>query len=111
LLRHARQELEACIPGIDLRGVAWSSYRVDRAEPATGEGSRPQDIGLIVEENILTAWPTKLVLAPHLADTIVARLDLSSPCGDPGLIRSMGTAAPQLAELPWEREARWKEGI
>ena len=111
LLRHAKQELEACIPAIDLRGVAWSSYRVDRAEPATGEGSRPQDIGLIVEENVLTAWPTKLVLAPHLADTIVARLELSRHCGDPGMIRSMGAAAPQLAELPWEQEARWKEGI
>lgn len=107
LLRHARRELEACLPGVTFEGAAWSSYRVNRAEQATPGGGRPEEVGLIVEGNILTAWPTKLVLAPHLADRIIDHLDLSSSAGDAGLIRSMNRATPDVAALPWDWELQW----
>ena len=109
LLRHARRELEVCLPGINLDGAAWSSYRVDRAEQATPGGGRPEDVGVIVENNILTAWPTKLVLAPHLADTIISRMDLSAVSNDPDLTRSIKRPAPEVAALPWNRELLWNE--
>ena len=51
--------------------------RVDRAEPKTESGARPP--GAYCEkvgENVMVAWPTKLALAPDLADGVMAGLGL-----------------------------------
>ena len=74
LILQAKARTEATIPGIDLGRVQWTTYRVNRAEGATRDGSRPESVQLLREGNVLTAWPTKLALVPVLAEQIAAAL-------------------------------------
>lgn len=73
----ARAELSQVLPSLDLSHVEWSTYRIDRAEGATGNGSRPDSIQVLCAGNVTTGWPTKLVMAPILAQEIASRA--SSP--------------------------------
>src|SRR5262249_59065017 len=70
VVRHARRELSAVLPGVSFAGVEWSSYLIDRAEAARPGGKRPTDASSVAEGNVITAWPTKLALAPRLAEQI-----------------------------------------
>ncbi len=110
LLALARRELEAVLPGVPFRGAAWASYRVDRAEGAAG-GLRPDDVCVVAEGNVVTAWPTKLVLVPRLADRVLELL------GDPVLGGPAEGAGPDswprpvVALPPWETRQRWFDDL
>lgn len=98
-LAFARSELETCVPWLDWRDATFESLRVDRAEPATEGGSRPDQAFVHAEGAVVTGWPTKLSLVPDLGDQIMAAL----PPPDP----SVGSALPTwpvagMATLPWE---------
>jgi glycerol-3-phosphate dehydrogenase len=103
LLAHAKRELEAVIPGLDLSAVEWSTYRVDRAERTMPQGKRPETVQILEDANILTAWPTKLVLAPVLAETLCERIEQHPQASQPELEWSR----PAVAEPPWETERAW----
>jgi glycerol-3-phosphate dehydrogenase len=111
LLARARSELQAVIPGIDLSRAEWASYRVDRAEQATPGGTRPESVGLLCEGNLITAWPTKLALVPHLAEQVLERI--SSPQTDAHEASEEEAAIcdawprPQVARLPWDLLRAW----
>lgn len=108
LVAHARRELAAVIPGLDLSAVEWATYRVDRAERAVAGGARPDTPQVLHEGNVLTAWPTKLAFVPQLAldlaESILsrsateARVDIHLPAGWP---------RPPVARPPWETAAEW----
>jgi hypothetical protein len=107
LIRRAKSEIEATIPGIQLNGVEWSTYRVDRAEGAVPHGKRPETVHLVHEGNVLTAWPTKLALVPLLAERVAealpsfgadAAVDWAAPADWP---------RPQIAQPPWESARSW----
>lgn len=102
LIAHAKAELEAVLPGLDLSGVEWSSYRADRAEAATRGNRRPETVQILQEANILTAWPTKLVLAPKLAEELVARMDSPAEPSDFDAKQLAGWPRPEVALPPWE---------
>ena len=74
LISHAASELAACMPGIDLAGLEWNTYAVDRAEGVTKSGLRPETPQILRDGNLLTAWPTKLALAPRLAEEVCQNL-------------------------------------
>jgi hypothetical protein len=106
-LAHAAGELRAAIPGLDPSGLGWATYAIDRAEPAAA-GRRPDDAGIVVEGNVVTAWPTKLVLVPRLADAVLARL--GEPAGraaDPTAAIPPGWPRPVVALPPWETRRTW----
>lgn len=131
LIRLAKSEIEAVLPGLNTNGIEWSTYRVDRAEGATESGTRPETFQVIEDQNVLTAWPTKLVLAPLLAEQIAGTV--IDPASVPAPLKKMmqrhstrltqsslgnSTAAadwglledwprPEIAELPWETQRRW----
>jgi glycerol-3-phosphate dehydrogenase len=107
LLLRAKNEVKATIPGIELAGVEWSTYRVDRAEGAMPGGSRPETVQMVVEGNVLTVWPTKLALAPVLAEKAAERLPAfnSSLTVDSDLLEDW--PRPEIARPPWETVARW----
>lgn len=67
LIRRCRAELLNVLPGLSLEGCEWSTYRADRAEGRTAGGGRPEDVVIVREGGVITAWPTKLALAPRLA--------------------------------------------
>src|SRR5213078_1313481 len=70
----ARDELKAVLPAVDFSACEWATYHVDRAEHTTARGARPDTATVLVEGNVITAWPTKLALAPQLARLVEARL-------------------------------------
>ena len=102
LAERARAELNDVLPNLDLSHAEWSTYKIDRAEGATGNGARPDSIQVLCAGNVTTGWPTKLVLAPILAQEIASRA--SSPYisteFDPTPL--MNWPRPEIATLPWE---------
>lgn len=72
LLTLARRELDDTIPGLDWAGVEWSWYDAPRAEAATPSGARPETEVVLEEGPVLSAWPTKLALAPRLASRVLS---------------------------------------
>jgi glycerol-3-phosphate dehydrogenase len=107
LLLRARSEIEATIPGIDLAGVEWSTYRVDRAEGATAAGTRPETAQIVRDGNVLTVWPTKLALAPVLAEQVAESLApfQSGAALDAGILEDW--PRPEIARPPWETASTW----
>jgi len=110
LIARAAEEVSTLLPDLRLEGVAWTTYRVARAEGATRSGLRPEGMTIRPDGRFLTCWPTKLVLAPRLASAIVQRL------GPPELDHASLPAAvrrwtrPVVALPPWENNATWTAG-
>ena len=106
LAEFARAELAAVLPSLDLSRVEWSTYRVDRAEGATRNGARPDSIQVLCAGNVTTGWPTKLVLAPILAQEIANR------ASSPFITAAFDAASladwprPDVAALPWDDSDR-----
>jgi hypothetical protein len=107
LIQRAKAEIEATIPGIELRGVEWSTYRVDRAEGATSGRTRPETVQVVREGNVLTAWPTKLALAPVLAERVAESLAPfeSNSAIDGAILEDW--PRPEIARPPWETVRSW----
>ncbi len=106
LLRHTRDELLAVLPRLDLSSAQWMTYRVDRAEQVTQGGLRPAGVTLRQEGNVITAWPTKLALAPQLASDVLALLPATS-AGDADLPALHELPRPPVAPTPWENHTAW----
>ena len=104
-----RNALMAFLPGGLPTGCWWSSYRIDRAERATTDGQRPDDVCVEMVDGVHYVWPTKLVLAPRAADTLLGMLP--QPSHQTGQThRSVWESLPKLgaaqdpvqdAELKW----------
>lgn len=105
LAKHAANELEECVPGLSLKDVEISTYRIDRAEAATGTGQRPEDVHILKEKNVLTVFPTKLALAPRLAQRVLEELNLQRSTSN--VQRPENKDELEIARPPWERETQW----
>lgn len=70
----ARKELARLFPWIDLSGAEWRSFFINRAEPKLASNNRPDDAFVMDTQNALIVWPTKLTLAPAMADKVVEQL-------------------------------------
>jgi glycerol-3-phosphate dehydrogenase len=106
LAAHVRAELEHVLPGLSFDGVEWSTYQVDRAEGLMPSGARPETIQVLCAGNVTTGWPTKLALAPALAEEIAARIspEASSNLFDPSPLAEW--PRPAVALLPWDEPTR-----
>lgn len=107
LVAAAREEVTDCIPGLDTTGLEWATYRVDRAEAVTRGNKRPETFQILEDGNVLTVWPTKLVLAPRLAAEIARRTRAAST---PSVFETLVTnqwPRPDVARPPWETATRW----
>jgi hypothetical protein len=99
----AKQELATVLPWIDISGVAWSSFRVERAEPKTTGGLRPESCFLHTDNGVLTVWPTKLAFAPRLAQEILAELEKDGVAPQQDDEQKLNNLPrPGLALPPWE---------
>lgn len=106
LIELAKQELEELIPWINLDGAEWATLPVDRAEPLQPGLMRPDNAFIAAADgatNVLVGWPTKLTLAPNLANQVLALL------ADARVTPSTNTinlhdyfAYAELAKTPWE---------
>ncbi len=106
LIVRAQSELQAVLPGVDISACEWSTYVVDRAEGITSQGTRPDTFQVLCAGNITTGWPTKLVLAPLLAEEIAGRIsaEASSQVFNTNLWNNW--TRPPVAALPWEEANR-----
>ncbi len=96
----ARRELAALFPWLDQSSLRWATLVVDRAEAAMPGRRRPDDAFLHRQGEVLVAWPTKLALAPRLADLVLAALEDLAPSGD--TVAFSSGPQPPRAPLPWE---------
>jgi glycerol-3-phosphate dehydrogenase len=103
----ARDELRAVVPGLDLSGVRMGTYRIDRAEARSADGARPNDAQCVVEGNTITAWPTKLALAPRLAERLVELLDPPRGGASEDVAVPEDWPRPPIAQPPWETTESW----
>lgn len=102
----AAAEVRKFFPGLPYARLEIATYAAVRAEAATAGARRPSGVHVEkVRDNPLTlvAWPTKLALAPLLADELVAQLGPPRGTFDPALAAG---EPPAVAPPPWE-EAPW----
>ena len=97
----ARRALALALPELPLTDAPATTLRVDRAEPATPDRRRPDGAFVAQADGLLIAWPTKLALAPDLADRVLARLPPPAADGrsrDARLVEALaGAERPRLA--------------
>lgn len=107
LALHARNELSQAIPGLNFADVRWASYHVDRAEARTPGNRRPDHAFAELEGNVITAWPTKLVLVPALARRIFEIVGQRDPHTDASADDWADWPRPAVALPPWETVRQW----
>ncbi|MCE9545598.1 MAG: FAD-dependent oxidoreductase [Planctomycetia bacterium] len=117
-IEHARRELAHVLPGWQCPAVEWATYCVNRAERMVPDVVLPDDVQIIREMNILTVWPTKLVLAPRLAQRVASLLNLPALDSSPSettqwqaTAANFNWPAPKVALPPWEREQTWMTDV
>ena len=107
----AKRELRLVLGNVDFASTEWATYRVDRAEGRTSTGLRPDGPTMLVEGNVITAWPTKLALAPRLAtmvaEVVEKRRDRSCVSDDAESLL-MSWPRPKVALPPWETLRSWR---
>jgi len=105
-IQYAKKEVTELLPWLDLTGIQWATLDIDRAEGKQPGGKRPEGVFVDYRDRVITGWPTKMVLAPKLADDIVALLDKHE-------VKPSGTQPlpnwphPDYAVLPWQQESKW----
>ncbi|HQA25185.1 MAG TPA: FAD-dependent oxidoreductase [Candidatus Competibacteraceae bacterium] len=101
----ARHELRQLLPWVDWNTVEFATFTIQRAEAHQAGGRRPASYSVLRDGRMIVAWPTKLALAPLLAERIETLLpDLGL---QPRPLQWPTLAAwprPALAAYPWDRE-------
>lgn len=97
----AQQELCELMPWLSQDGLEWRTLRINRAEPAQNNLVRPDNAFLHVDPQLMVAWPTKLALAPDLADRVLEQLHQQAVQPQ---THSAPVQLPQppIAPAPWE---------
>ncbi len=109
-IEQALRELARCVPWIDWSGAELETLRIDRAEPEQTGGSRPDEAfiqsigGTGHDSRCHVCWPTKLSLAPDLADRMASEM-AAYPTPPPASARVPDLALPLASTglAPWIR--------
>lgn len=103
-IQEARKTLHKLLPWIELDQPRWATFHVNRAEPKQSSLTRPDSAFAASAANLIISWPTKLALAPDLADQVLALLGEQSvqPGPDTTAERPENLPHPTIAEPLWE---------
>ena len=116
-----QQQVTACksllsqlLPALDQSHLSFQSIKIQRAEPAQTGLVRPDDAYLNISGRLMTAWPTKLALAPRLAEKVMETISTLAPALGSASAKDAGTTAeanidleqlplprPDCADYPW----------
>ncbi|MGK0498725.1 MAG: glycerol-3-phosphate dehydrogenase [Oceanicoccus sp.] len=105
LIAKAKIELADLFPWLDFSDSEWVTLYIDRAEPKQ-KGLIKPDKAFAANagncNNVIVGWPTKLTLAPNMADEIIALLDGDhiKPQADQSQLPALN--CPQVASPCWE---------
>ncbi len=109
VIENARQELAELMPWLDFTQAEWATLPVERAEPLQRNFARPDNAFATAVpgiNNLLLGWPTKLTLAPNLANEILALLHNSgiTPGAGPHDLTPLTNCLnrPRIAKTPWD---------
>ena len=104
-VRQARTELAELIPWLSLANSEWGILDIDRAEVRQPGSSRPATFYASQQDKVITAWPTKMALAPVLAEHVLALIDASGTRQQGGQLPAWPRAS--IASFPWCEAQRW----
>lgn len=106
LIELAKRELEELIPWVNLDDAEWATLAVERAEPLQPNFARPDNAFIAPATgvpNVLVGWPTKLTLAPNLANQALQLLADASISPSTNKINLHNYFAyAEIAKMPWE---------
>lgn len=103
----AKSELSQLIPWLQLKHSEWGILNINRAEVRKSDGSRPDTFFVAEQNNVLTAWPTKLALAPLLAARVVDMISGSITTTENTNLPEW--QQPEYARFPWCEASRWSQ--
>jgi glycine/D-amino acid oxidase-like deaminating enzyme len=104
-IRAARRELETLLPWADWSQAELATFIVQRVEAQQPQGSRPAEPGIFRNGRVLAVWPTKLALAPLLAERVEEMLRSLGARPRPVDLRALADwPRPDIAVPPWDRE-------
>ena len=104
VIGHAKQELAALMPWVDLSDARWATIHIERAEPRQLNLMRPDNAFAAWASpttNIIAAWPTKLTLAPDLARQVENLLDGKGIAPSGGACPPLPLQPPKISATPW----------
>jgi len=101
LVEEAKQLLADILPWVDLPDLDWATHPVNRAEPKQSSLSRPDSAFVSTDNNLHVCWPTKLALAPDLADQAIAALNKAGLTA--GTHQNSEFPHPVIAQTLWDR--------
>ena len=99
-LDFARREMLDLFPWIDWQRAEWRSFRIDRAEPQQADHRRPDSPFCQRGGNAILCWPTKLSLAPLLADETIKVLASMKFTEREQSVPTLPT--PGVGQAPWD---------
>ena len=105
-IQTAQTELGQLMPWLDLTQTQWATLRIDRAEPRQPDGKRPDTSFFDDTRGVITAWPTKMALAPKLAADVLQHFEQTGVSAS-GRQTLPEWPRPAFAVLPWQEEQRW----
>lgn len=102
-IKATRAELKSLFPWMDFADAEFASFIIDRAEPKQAGALKPESSSVQTINNVTIGWPTKLVLAPKLAQEVLD--DIRKRNIKPALCELTGLRAwpmPAVAPPIWE---------
>lgn len=98
----AKSELRTLFSWLELSNVEFATFMIDRAEPQQKIGLKPDTAFTKIIQNMAIAWPTKLALAPKLAEEILNQLKHIKRSPEVDLRELRAWPMPPLARPIWE---------
>ncbi|MGB3917614.1 MAG: FAD-dependent oxidoreductase [Thiothrix litoralis] len=94
-----QRELTDLLPWMDVSGMKWGTWAVDRAEGGQPDGGRPDQPVFYHHANVTVAWPTKLAFAPMLSARLQSALSMAKSGAKPV---AAGLPSPPVATCVWD---------
>ncbi len=105
VINAAKNEIADLFPWLDLSDAEWQAVRVERAEAKQRQFLRPDKAYIKAApklNNVLVGWPTKLTLAPNLANEALSLLKKNKivPNSDLGAKENRAKTSSLLQSFP-----------
>lgn len=103
LLAETRRKLGELFPWCNFGSARYHSFHINRAEAQQPDGKRPDTPSVLAASNLLYCWPTKLTLAPDLAQRVLQVIrERGLRPHSSAREELQGLATPVVATAPWD---------